>query len=143
MRGGLTFGVTGGNGSTRDRDAGADRRLAGLLFFTNEIGTFKISGIPAGTYNVTLALGDAAYPQRAAIEVLDNTASRFSIADTLVDASHFLDAAGVDRTKALWPSTNVVRTGVVINSGDLVLKIGATGTGANYVISHISIVKTD
>src|SRR5271165_2886814 len=48
----------------RDRNASLDPRLAGINFVTNgSPGTFYVDLPSAGTYNLSLAMGDAGYQQ--------------------------------------------------------------------------------
>ncbi len=108
---GITFGwanpqvVQGG-----DRSTTGDPRLAGINFVRNgRLATFYIDLPAPGTYNVSLAMGDASSPQcwrRCEIQFLDGNTVLAS-ASGLTEAGFFFDMAGKNWSKAAWPTSNV------------------------------------
>jgi len=105
---GNNIGWTVTNGTTRDRNAGNDPRLAGLGG-GGSADIYEIDLPSAGSYTISLAMGDANYGgSNNKAEVFDDSSSLgvlFSGASTI--ANSFLDATGVLRTAANWPSQNV------------------------------------
>lgn len=134
VRGGATFGWLG-SVDARNRNAAVDRRLAGMNFTTNTQQSFRLN-LPTGVYDLRLAMGETEYPQRAAVEVYDDTNLRFSLGSVAVNAGQFIDAGGVARTIVTWPTANVARS-VTVSSGILIVRIG--GTNGNFVIAHLQV----
>jgi hypothetical protein len=139
---GVAFGWISGSRDSRNRSTGVNPALAGFNFVSGQ-GDFKIGNtagqsgsIPAGTYEIRLALGETDNPQRAAVQVFDGSTLRFSLSDSGVSASQFMDAMGTMRSTSSWPSTNSPRT-IVISSGVLILRVGMAGSGSNYPITHV------
>ena len=113
----------------RDRDSGADPRLAGIHFANNDgtnVRTLRIN-VPAGNIGVRLAFGDAAndrtYTEWA---IYDDT----SLLDTNVYASTITAGQWFDANEALhtsnanWIANNTEKT-YAISSGILLIKIGS------------------
>jgi len=109
---------------TRDRNSGNDARLAGENF--DSAGVYRIDLPAPGSYTVFLACGDATYAQsNQKIELFDDVTSLgvlFTGAATGA-ANSFLDATGVARTAANWPSQNVGVTNVYAST-KCIVKIG-------------------
>lgn len=98
-------------GNSRDRNASIDPRLAGCMFVTVPDGsrTFTVTLPSAGTYDITLALGDQGNECIENLDILDNGSVLFTVC-TNVDtgaANHFIDATGVIRTSDTdWVTNN-------------------------------------
>lgn len=151
VRNSVTFGwntttclsVTMGGGS-RDRDAGVDRRLAGIHFGSNSGGlscTFKVDLPSAGVYTIQLGMGDAGgNAQENYITVSDNATPliTFSPLNTLATPT-FGDAAGATYTSAAWPGSETAVTKTFATT-TLNLQIGGTvSLGTNSTITHLFI----
>ena len=141
-RGGVTFGWDGSYDLGRDRDAAIDRRLAGVNQKNNNgvKATFRLDLPATGNYTIRLALGDTSNDQGdLRCEVLDDTTSKFTVADadgTLQD--HYDDAAGTDRTEAAWPGSNTAQTGVNFATTILKVKLGTSASSVgSSCITHL------
>jgi hypothetical protein len=141
--GGVTFGWSS-TAAEVDRSSSVDPRFAGVHYQSNT-GTrnsFRVD-LSAGTYTIHLAIGDqGASHTDQYVEVLDNTTSR-AIIDIVggVTADNFLDATGVSRTRANWPTQNV-SISVNVSSGILIVKIGTLtdpGNSSVTVLAHMFI----
>jgi len=114
-RGGATFGYTAGTwgDQCRNRDSAVDPRFAGVHGVSNNgssAATVRLDLPEAGTYNVCVAAGDR-YNARNyhRIEILDNSTSKHTATLSGSPATaedSFMDATGVSRTRANWPSQN-------------------------------------
>lgn len=109
----VTYGAEGditSHGQARDRNAGNDRRLAGLNSDSVlSVGLdFRVDLPAAGQYTVILAAGDANYAQVGPVDYLiDNVTTLATITVTTGAANSFMDAAGNVWTQAQWPGSNV------------------------------------
>jgi hypothetical protein len=147
-RGGATFGWDGLIGDMgRDREAGFDRRLAGMNQAANDgtsQTTFRLDLPATGSYTIRLALGDADNDQDYQwLRMFDNSTTLFTIADTDgVAAANYDDAFGTSWSAAAWPGSNVARTGVLFASTILKLTIGAPTAQANSTcIAHLFVMQ--
>ena len=109
---GITFGWANPNlVQGRDRSNADDPRLAGINFVRNgQPATFYIDLPAPGTYNVSLAVGDAGSAQcwrGCEIQFLDGSTVLATIANGLTKAGFFFDAAGRNWSNAAWPASNV------------------------------------
>ena len=109
---GLTAGwTTALSDGTRDRLASNDPRLAGTNSQAND-GTqksFRITLPSAGTKLISLAIGDAGFPQNYQhVEVWDNTTLLYTIDKPGTLENNFLDATGTQYTAALWASAQAL-----------------------------------
>ncbi|MCK6554765.1 hypothetical protein L6Q96_09330 [Candidatus Binatia bacterium] len=143
-RNGRTFGweIRGSGWLTRNRNSAIDRRLAGLFGQANAQGkqsTWRLDLPGPGTYDIRLALGDAAYSQSQYAQVLDGDTVLLTIGPATTASTHWLDAAGADRTAASWPTDNVT-VPLTFSTSILRIRIGtpsaATGTTA---LAHLRI----
>src|SRR5271167_623539 len=109
---GVTFGwvnttLVGG----RDRNASLDPRLAGINFANNgSPATFYVDLPSAGTYNLSLAMGDANFPRcvvQCEIQFLDGQTVLATVEEGPIPAGYFYDAKGNQWSAAAWPSSNV------------------------------------
>jgi len=109
--GGVTFGwVNTGLIQSRDRSTTVDPRLAGINYVRNgSPGTFYVNLPSAGTYNVSLALGDEGYTQcwtLCQVQFLDGSTVLGTVTGNPLIAN-FDDAKGNNWTAAAWPGSNV------------------------------------
>jgi len=92
--------------TSRDRQAGNDRRLAGV----HSPGTakdFRIDLPSAGSYNVRIAAGDGNYSCSPTTELIDTAASLGTLATGSTGAGNsFRDATNTIYTAANWPANN-------------------------------------
>ena len=112
-RGGLTFGFSSSAASdTRNRSAGIDARLAGVVFANNSgaTKTFRLD-LPngAGTYNLRLAPGDFGAAQNNKIIIKDDsttltTINAANITNRFNDATGYATSGGYTDTG--WVSSN-------------------------------------
>ena len=147
-RAGETFGFSPGEGnSKRDRDNAVDCRLAGNVFATNDgnqASTLRIDLPSAGTYDITLALGDALFSNaQIHAEVYDDSTLLFTVADTDgVASGAFVDANGVEHTTAAnWVSNQTPRT-VTFASTVFKVKLGTAtdlSDGSRSTLAHVRI----
>lgn len=141
-RGGFTFGWSLDNtANARDRNAGIDRRLAGLnqrANTTNPNESWRLDLPATGSYTVEAALGDASNTQTEFVVVSDNTTTKKTISNVDLASGSFLDESGVSRTTANWPTLNVAET---YSFASTILKflIGdpAFAAGSSTCIAHI------
>jgi hypothetical protein len=141
----VTYGwvqVTIGGG--RDRNAVVDPRLAGTQQEDNTSGKslFRIDLAP-GSYNFSAAFGEASFDANQWIWALDGGGrgvgtQLFAFATgQVIPAGSFLDATGVVRTAANWPSANASAAITLSSSFFLEMGHGAGSTG-NTKIAHMS-----
>ena len=101
-----TSGVSGSN-----RNAKLDPRLAGINYVSNGApGTFYVDLPSAGTYNLSLAMGDATYTQcytQCQIQFLDGNTVLATVAMGRTLASYFYDTKANNWSAAQWPTKNV------------------------------------
>ncbi len=95
----------------RDRNAGLDPRLAGVNLATNgSPATFYVDLPSAGTYRVSLAMGDAGYEQcwsQCQIQFLDGGTVLATVTEGSTNLGYFYDAKGNNWSAAAWPASNV------------------------------------
>src|SRR5208337_3665467 len=95
----------------RDRNAKLDPRLAGINFVTNgSPATFYVDLPSAGTYNLSLAMGDAGYEQcftQCQVQFLDGSTVLATVTGGPTNAGYFYDAKANNWSAAAWPTSNV------------------------------------
>jgi hypothetical protein len=125
--------------NTRNRSTGVDARLAGLAFATNSGGNkrYRID-LPNGTYNLSLAFGDATTSgARISCQIFDGATLLASFSDVSSGAGQWVDATGTVRTSSAdWVSNNQ-SISITITSGILRVKIGTGTLSGNTTMSHI------
>ncbi len=132
--GGITFGwantylVQG-----RDRNANLDPRLAGINFVTNGSPAAFYVDLPSpGTYNVSVALGDAGYQScwmQCQIQFLDGSTVLSTLTVGPTNMGYFYDAAGNNWSASAWPAGSVSQQ-VTLTGTRLTMVVGtnkATG----------------
>lgn len=131
-RGGATFGWDTGI-SIRDRDAGADRRLAGLNRGDAGGETFRLDLPAVGTYDVHVALGDASFSVGTGFDLKDGTTVFASVTGVTSGGGAFKDGTNTER--ATWPTQEVAVTRTFTST---ILRI--TVTSAVSGIAHVRVV---
>ena len=95
----------------RDRNAKLDPRLAGVNLITNgSPATFYVDVPSPGTYNLSLAMGDAGYQEcwkQCQIQFLDGNTLLATLTEGLTNLRYFYDAVGNNWSAAAWPGSNV------------------------------------
>ena len=139
----------------RDRSTTVDPRLAGMDYAENGTpATFYVNLPSAGTYNLSLALGDAGYAQcwtQCEVQFLDGSRVVGTVTGGLTGLGYFYDATGRNWSATAWPTNNVplqvmmtgTRLSVVVgtnnNTGDItpIAYLGVAQTTAipNFTIS--------
>ena len=119
----------------RDRNNQIDPRLAGMNFASNgSPGTFYVDLPASGTYNVSLALGDAGYQSctiGCQIQFLDGSTVLRTIAKGSNNSGYFYDAQGNNWSAAKWP-TNNVSLEVAIAGSRLTMVVGSSQGNGDY-----------
>jgi len=94
--------------STRNRNSGIDRRLAGVHFNGNSAQVdFRLDLPSASDYNIRLAAGDDSYGQNVNISLLDTTTSLGALSSgTTSGSGKFKDAVNTEYSSANWPGSN-------------------------------------
>jgi uncharacterized membrane protein len=108
---GVTFGWTAGARQGRDRNAKLDSRLAGVNFVPNgSPATFYVDLPSAGTYDLSLAMGDAGYQScwvQCQVQFLDGNTVLATLTEGSDNLAYFYDAQGNNWSAAAWPSSNL------------------------------------
>lgn len=122
--GGVTASGTSSNGipwswtnllgslAARDRSGSVDPRVAGVCAVatgSSNPATFNVTLPSAGTYDITLALGDQANQQTINFDILDNGNVLFNVATNVNTGgpNNYLDATGTNRTSDTdWATNN-------------------------------------
>lgn len=143
-RGGVTFGFASSQtANSRDRSSAGDRRLAGIVFRINSLGTidFTVDLPSTGTYDIRIALGDASGAQNQLCVIKDNTTTLATI-NAASTSGFFRDAAGVEYSAAGWPGSNSAAS-LTFATTKLVLTLGNHSSATlSTTLAHISFVLT-
>ena len=147
---------TKGNGATygwvktslvqgRDRSLKVDPRLAGVNFAANgSPATFNVDLPSAGTYNLSLALGDAGYQAcwvQCQIQFLDGNTVLATLSLGSTKLGYFYDAKGNNWSAAAWPGSNVSRQ-VTLSGTRLTVVIGTkTSSGDSTPIAFLGVAQ--
>jgi hypothetical protein len=134
----ISAGFVGGNVTCVNRSASIDPRLTGACYNTsgdeNSPPTstlFTVTLPSAGSWTISLAAGDASYPQEQYITLLDNGIA-FAVYDgENTAAGSFMDAYGSVYTAASWPTSHMTFTHIFTGT-TFSIEIGPTtaaGTG--------------
>ena len=129
----------------RDRSTSVDPRLAGINFVSNgSPATFYVDLPSAGTYNLSLAMGDEGYPQcsvQCQIQFLDGRTVLATVTGGLTNYGYFYDAKGNDWSAAAWPSGNLSQQ-VTLTGTRLTMILGTNkGTGDNTPIAFLGVAQ--
>jgi len=143
---GVTYGwVNTSLVQARDRNAKLDPRLAGINFVTNgSPATFYVDLPSAGTYNLSLAMGDAGYAQcsqQCQVQFLDGSTVLATVTGGPTQAGYFYDAKGNNWSAAAWPSSNVSQQ-VTLAGTRLTVVVGKTqATGTYTTIAFLGVTQ--
>lgn len=123
----------------RNRNAGNDRRLAGINFNTNT-GTwdFRVDLPSAGTYNIRLAMGDASYAAAVACDIVDGTTNLGTLTSGSTSAfNQFKDPTNTEYSAANWPGSNTA-VSKTFSTTICRVRVGSAGSGS-HSIAHFYI----
>ena len=143
---GVTYGwlktslVTG-----RDRNAALDPRLAGINFVDNgSPATFYVDLPSAGTYNLSLAMGDASFEQcwvRCQIQFLDGNTVLATLNEGVTKSGFFYDTMGNNWSAAAWPASNLSQQ-VTLTGTRLTVVVGTNkATGDFTTIAFLGVTQ--
>ena len=147
---------TNGNGVTygwvntyfvqgRDRNAKVDPRLAGVNLATNgSPATFYVDLPSAGTYDLSLAMGDAGYQEcwvQCQIQFLDGNTVLATVTGGPTNLGYFYDAKENNWSAAAWPTSNVSQQ-VTLTGKRLTVVVGANqATGDMTPIAFLGVAQ--
>ncbi len=143
---GVTYGwlktslVTG-----RDRNAALDPRLAGINYVDNGApATFYVDLPSAGTYNISLAMGDAGFEQcwvQCQIQFLDGSTVLATLNEGETKKGYFYDAMGNNWSAAAWPPSNLSQQ-VTLTGTRLTVVVGTNkATGDFTTIAFLGVAQ--
>ncbi len=144
---GVTFGwVNTSLVQARDRNSKLDPRLAGINFITNgSPATFYVDLPSPGTYNLSLAMGDAGYQQcwkECLIQFLDGNTLLAAVTEGVTNLGYFYDAAGNNWSAAAWPGSNLSQQ-VSLTGTRLTMVVGTSqATGDFTPIAFLGVAQT-
>jgi uncharacterized membrane protein len=132
---GTTFGWTNlGLVQSRDRSLTVDPRLAGINLIANGApATFAVDLPSPGTYNVSLALGDAGYQEcwvECQIQFFDGTTLLATVTGGPTNLGYFYDAKGNNWSAAAWPSSNLIQQ-VTMTGTHLTVVVGTSNNSGD------------
>src|SRR5271157_5599118 len=109
---GVTFGWTMPNlVQARDRSTSVDPRLAGINYVNNgSPATFYVDLPSAGTYGLSLVMGDVGYEQcytQCQVQFLDGGTVLATVTGGPTNPGYFYDAKGNNWSAATWPTSNL------------------------------------
>src|SRR5271165_893129 len=120
---------------SRDRNARLDPRLAGVNFATNGLpAAFYVDLSSAGTYNLSLAMGDAGYQEcwvQCQVQFLDGSTVLATVTGGLTKAGYFYDAQGNNWSAAVWPTSNLSQQ-VTLTGTRLTVVVGTNKATGDY-----------
>jgi uncharacterized membrane protein len=143
---GVTYGwVNTSLVQARDRSTSVDPRLAGMNFVSNgSPATFYVNLPSAGTYNLSLALGDDGYEQcvtQCQIQFLDGSTVLATVTGGPSNAGYFYDAKGNNWSAAAWPTSNLSQQ-VTLAGTQLTMVLGTNkATGDNTPIAFLGVAQ--
>jgi uncharacterized membrane protein len=120
--------------STLDRNNQLDPRLAGINYTTNGTPANFYVNLPApGTYSLSLAMGDAGYPECFAlcqIQFFDGNTLLSTVSGGPINQAYFYDMAGNSWSAAQWPTNNVSQQ-VTLAGTQLTVQVGMNQYNGN------------
>ncbi len=143
---GVTFGWTTWRlVQARNRNAKLDPRLAGVNLANNGApATFYVDLPSAGTYNLSLALGDAGYQAcwvQCQIQFLDGATVLATVTEGSTKLGYFYDAMGNNWSAADWPTSNVSQQ-VTLAGTRLTVVVGTSkATGDSTPIAFLGVAQ--
>lgn len=133
-RNGVTFGwSTDVTASCFDRNAGADRRLAGCYLDSNGIIYFRVDLPSPGVYRVGLASGDFDNPLPGSIVRIGDSAQIVATVSGSPVAGEFLDALSRKFASTQWPLSQA-GTRIVFSTTQARFYVGQ---GASAGLAHV------
>ena len=118
----------------RDRNATLDPRLAGVNFASNgSPATFYVDLPSLGTYNLSLALGDAGFQScwvQCQIQFLDGSTVLATVAGGSINLAYFYDATGKIWPAAEWPTNNLSQQ-VTLTGSRLTVVVGTSNASGD------------
>ncbi len=130
QRNGVTFGwVKTSLVQARDRSTKVDPRLAGINYVNNgSPATFNVDLPAAGSYNLSLAMGDDGYEEcytQCQVQFLDGSTVLATASGGASNAGYFYDAAGNNWSAAAWPGSNLSQQ-VTLTGSRLTVVVGTS-----------------
>jgi len=125
----------------RNRTTSNDPRLAGVQFDASTgqtVRTFTVTLPAAGPYNISLAMGDRANPQKQCVALEDNTTAFATYKSVATPSNGFMDATGVVRAEAKWVSSNATLAHT-FSSTTFNVVIGCGTSGQSSTLAHVRI----
>src|SRR5262245_53098670 len=142
-RSGATFGYETTCADRADRTTSVDRRLAGINYTTNDGSSqriFRVDLPAAGLYRIHIALGDVTAQGYQYLEVRDNVSTLFGVTDATGTAgSEYIDATGIKRSAANWPS---LEASVDANFASTILRVrfgSPTAQSGSTTLAHFRV----
>jgi uncharacterized membrane protein len=130
------------NFATRDRNNSIDPRLAGVNFVNNGTpATFYVDLPAPGTYSLSLAMGDAGYPQCAVqcqIQFLDGANVLATLTKGLTNLGYFYDMQGNNWSETDWPTKNVSQQ-VTLTGTQLTMILGSSQYTGDTTLAYLGI----
>ena len=121
--------------SSRNRNSAVDPRLAGINYTNNGTpGSFYVNLPAPGTYNLSLAMGDAGYEQcwvQCQIQFLDGSTILATLTEGVTNLGFFYDAQGHNWYETQWPNSNVSRQ-VTLAGSRLTVVVGTSHTTGDF-----------
>jgi hypothetical protein len=146
-RNGVTFGwANTALVQPRDRSMLVDPRLAGINYVNNGApAKFYVDLPSAGTYNLSLALGDDGYPQcwtQCQVQFLDGNTVVGTVNGGFEGLGFFYDATGKNWSATVWPGSNAPLQ-VTMNGTRLTVLVGTSNnTGDITPIAFLGVSQT-
>jgi hypothetical protein len=137
-RNSVTFGWTVAPTSSRDRNSGFDPRIAGINF-GNGNGTFQVDLPSAGTYDLSLAMGDSANQSGMTFTVKDNGSTVASYGPLNTSGADFYDATSTLYVFSAWPGSQAP---VNLTFSSTVFQFLLGSATSNSTIAHIFLSQT-
>ena len=119
---------------SRDRSLAVDPRLAGVNYVSN--GTpaqFQVDLPAAGTYTLSLAMGDDGYEQcwtRCQIQFMDGSTVLGTVTGGAISGGYFYDATSKTWSAAGWPHSNVTQQ-VTMTGTHLTVLVGTNASSGD------------
>jgi len=135
-RSGVTFGWSTAAAAI-DRNAGVDRRFAGIGYLSASADYFQVDLPATGDYDIYFAAGDYSSSNAAKWSLRDNATSFASTTGFTSAADRFKDATDTEYSSAAWPGSNTKATRTFAST---TFKAVTTSNDAN-VLAHLRIVQ--
>ncbi len=146
VRNGVTFGWANPPlVSARDRSLMVDPRLAGINYVSNGApAKFYVDLPSAGTYNLSLAMGDDGYGQcwtQCQVQFLDGSTVVGTVSGGFEAGAYFYDAAGRSLSAASWPGSNM-QLAVSMTGSRLTVQVGTNSNSGDFTpIAYLGVAQ--